>query len=249
MKSLDVTTGGTVPEGASGVVLNVTVTQPTEPSFLTAYPSDVGLPLASNLNYTAGAEVPNLVTVRLPAGGGINFYNDAGVADVIVDLVGYYDGDKSTEAGRYVARDPERYFDTRLDPAGPLSPGEAKGVEFADDNPIPVDAVAVLLNVTVTQPTGTGYLTAFPWDEALPLASNLNFRPGLTVPNLVIVRLSVAAASGLDAGAAGFFNSAGFTHVLGDVGGFFTGASGIGAVSTGSGASASGGGGHQTQRR
>ena len=45
-------------------------------------------------------------------------------------------------------------------------------------------ASAVVLNVAVTGPTATSFLTAFPTGEALPLASNLNFDAGQTVPNL-----------------------------------------------------------------
>jgi hypothetical protein len=42
-----------------------------------------------------------------------------------------------------------------------------------------------VLNVTATEPSSPGYLTVFPDDACdVPLASNLNFVPGETVPNL-----------------------------------------------------------------
>ena len=44
------------------------------------------------------------------------------------------------------------------------------------------------MNVTVTQPTGDGYLTIFPSGTSQPLAANLNFTPAKTVPNLVVVK-------------------------------------------------------------
>jgi len=55
---------------------------------------------------------------------------------------------------------------------------------------VPVDAAAVVLNVTGTEATTDGFVTAWPCDEPRPLASNLNLTPGLTTPNLVIARPS-----------------------------------------------------------
>ena len=46
---------------------------------------------------------------------------------------------------------------------------------------------AVALNVTATNVTGTGFFTVYPTGGALPLVSSLNFTPGTTVPNFVIV--------------------------------------------------------------
>ena len=48
---------------------------------------------------------------------------------------------------------------------------------------------AIILNVTATNPTQAGYLTVYPAGQPQPLASNLNFVPGQTVPNRVIVGL------------------------------------------------------------
>jgi hypothetical protein len=46
--------------------------------------------LASNLNWVAGQTIPNLVTVKLGAGGGISIYNAAGTVHVVLDLAGFY---------------------------------------------------------------------------------------------------------------------------------------------------------------
>src|SRR5262249_10900091 len=48
---------------------------------------------------------------------------------------------------------------------------------------------AVVLNVTVTQPTWEGYITAYPTGSARPSASNVNFASGQTIPNLVTVKV------------------------------------------------------------
>ena len=50
-----------VPADAVSVALNVTATQADDNGFLTVYPNGQPLPVASNVNYTTGADVPNLV--------------------------------------------------------------------------------------------------------------------------------------------------------------------------------------------
>lgn len=44
-----------IPATALGVVMNVTVVNPTASSFLTVFPADAPQPLASNLNWTASS--------------------------------------------------------------------------------------------------------------------------------------------------------------------------------------------------
>jgi len=51
---------------------------------------------------------------------------------------------------------------------------------------------AVALNVTVTDPTSSGYVTVWPTGSPQPVASNVNFRAGETAPNLVIVPVGAA---------------------------------------------------------
>ena len=52
------------------------------------------------------------------------------------------------------------------------------------------DAKAVVLNVTAVDATESGFLTVYPCDVARPNASNVNYVPGATTPNLVVARLS-----------------------------------------------------------
>jgi hypothetical protein len=82
----------TVPAGATGVAMNVTIVNPTASSFLTVFPADVARPNSSNLNWTASSSpTPNQVTVLLSATGAAKFFNYAGTVDVLADVVGYYD--------------------------------------------------------------------------------------------------------------------------------------------------------------
>jgi len=78
---------------------------------------------------------------------------------------------------------------------------------------VPVDASAVVLNMTVVNARAAGFVTVYPCGEALPTASNLNFVAGQTVPNLVIARPGVG-------GRVCVFADAG-VDVLADVAGFF----------------------------
>jgi outer membrane protein assembly factor BamB len=79
-----------VPTTATAVILNVTATNTTAPSFLTVYPSTAARPTASDLNWVGGLTIPNMVVATLGTTGAITFYNSAGSTDVVVDLLGYF---------------------------------------------------------------------------------------------------------------------------------------------------------------
>jgi len=222
----NVTGRGIVPAaGVTSVVMNVTVTEPTSSGFVTVYPDDVTRPVASNLNFVPGLTVPNLVVVRVPASGIVDFYNfsnGGGTIHLLADVVGFFDGVKSTEAGRLVSGLPTRLLDTRVSspapPPGCVGPGGILTLAFV--NPA---IEAVVLNVTVTQPTASGYVTVYPYrgaqDPSPPLASNVNYVPGQTVPNLTMVG---RGGPGLTVA---FYNYAGCTHLVIDAFGAFTSAS------------------------
>jgi hypothetical protein len=72
------------------VVLNVTATNPTASSYVTVYPDGTTRPVASNLNFTPGETIPNLVVVPVGADGEIDFYNNSGSVDLVADVAGYF---------------------------------------------------------------------------------------------------------------------------------------------------------------
>ncbi|MCC6434815.1 MAG: DUF1501 domain-containing protein [Acidimicrobiales bacterium] len=208
--------GGAIPGGGvDSVVLNVTATGPTGDSFLTVYPEGTDRPWSSNLNVRAGQTVPNLVVAKVGAGGRVRIFNAAGSVHVVVDLLGYtINGGGPT--GRVVAVSPARVLDTR-EPGhgGPLQGGAARRVELAGRGGLPGACSGVVANVTVTGPTHDGYLTVWPAHLERPHASNLNFGPGQTVPNLVVAAVSADGAINL-------FAPFGSTHVIIDVVGYIT---------------------------
>ncbi len=207
------TFGSGVPAtGVAAVILNVTATGPSQGGWLTLFPAGATLPAASNLNFTAGQTVPNLVVVKVGTGGNVSINNTgtptnpqpaAGPVHVIADVVGWY-SDGSTLSGtapasEFVGVAPVRVLDTRIGtgaPTGPIAPNGTLALDVGTVLPAEcVGATTAVLNVTATAPTQGGWLTVFPADATLPNTSNLNFGPGQTVPNLVTVKLGAGGGN------------------------------------------------------
>jgi hypothetical protein len=84
---------------------------------------------------------------------------------------------------------PCRLVDTRSTDAPALVAGQTRTFTLSGRCGIPPTARSLSLNVTVTAPTAPGHLTLFPAGQARPLASSLNFAPGQTRANNVIIRV------------------------------------------------------------
>ncbi|MBP0449736.1 hypothetical protein J5Y04_09245 [Kitasatospora sp. RG8] len=192
---------GVPASGVTAVTMNVTVTDPTGGGHLTVYPHGGAAPDSSNINWTAGQTIPNLVTVPVKDGK-VSFYNaSGGTVNLIADLAGYY---ATTGKTAFYPGGPTRIMDTRRDfadhsyhrPAGPVPAWGTLDLNTSATNGLPVT-----LNVTVTEPGAEGHLTVFPYGDAVPDVSNLNFKPGDTIANQVVVqqsggRISLYNASG-----------------------------------------------------
>ncbi|HVS05255.1 MAG TPA: CAP domain-containing protein [Candidatus Dormibacteraeota bacterium] len=212
--------GGVPATGVGAVVMNVTVTNTSSPGYLTVFPAEDPRPTASNLNWIAGQTVPNLVQVAVRESGQLTIYNAAGWTNVIFDVAGYVPLITGTPGpdGFYNPLVSARLLDTRTG-TGALLGGQTLPLQVTGRGGVPsMGVAAVVLNVTVTAPTTGGYVTVFPAGAAVPLASNLNFTAGQTVPNRVIVKLGAA-------GQVAFFNSGGSVQIIADVSGWFTDAS------------------------
>ena len=201
-----------VPEtGAQAVVMNVTAVDPTSAGYLTVWPTGEQRPLASSLNFVAGQTIPNLVVAKLGANGKVSVFNPAGTTDIVVDVVGYF---SASEGCRNVPMAPHRLLDTR-DNARTLRQGASLDLVVADIAGVPAMGVeAVTLNVTAVDPTSFGYVTVWPTGSDRPKASSLNFRPGETIPNLVVAKVGVANK-------VSFFNSQGNTDLVVDICGYY----------------------------
>jgi hypothetical protein len=205
---------GPVPaNGVSAVVLNVTATDTTSAGFFTVFPTGAGLPVASNLNWTAGVTVPNRVIVPVGTGGQVSFYNGLGSADVVIDVNGYFT--TSTLPGAvFTPLVPARILDTRFGTPLAAGLGNKFVLPVGGHWGAPGNASAVILNVTVAGPTTASDLVIWPDLASMPVASDLNFVGGQTVPNLVIVKLSAG-------GKIDIFNAFGTTDVIVDVVGWY----------------------------
>ena len=110
----------------------------------------------------------------------------------------------------YNALSPSRLLDSRSS-GGAIGAGSSRSLVVTGRGGVPSSGVgAVVLNVTVVDPTGSGFMTVYPSGSARPEASNLNFVVGQTVPNLVIAKVGAG-------GAVTLFNSNGSSHVVVDV--------------------------------
>ena len=124
--------------------------------------------------------------------------------------------------GSYVSVTPFRISDTRPNSGQPNAGKTLTGaatlsvqVTGVGTAPVPAGASAAVLNVTAVNPTASSFLTVFPAGTAMPTVSNLNFKRGVTVANLVTVPLS-------SSGMVSIYNHTGSTDVVVDVDGYYT---------------------------
>ena len=213
--------------GVAAVVLNVTVSQPAAAGFVTVYPDNSVRRLSSNVNFSAGGTVPNLVVAPVGSDGKVDLLNGSeGTIQLIADVSGYFTGVSSPTVGAFNSLMPGRVLDTRNGTGAAqaaVSPGNTVKLTVDGQGGLPATGLrAVVLNVTVTQAASSGYVTAFADGTSRPVASNLNFVAGETVPNLVI------APVGTDGKVDLYNGSTGSVELIADVSGFF----GVGLAET-----------------
>jgi alpha-tubulin suppressor-like RCC1 family protein len=204
--------GGVPSTGVAAVVVNVTATDPTQPTYITVWPTGEPRPIASNLDVTAGESVPNLVVATVGANGTISLYNFAGTVDLIVDVTGWF-----PTGGDYHALTPARFLDTRTGRggSGPVGPDRSIDVKVTGAGNVPSSGVgAVVVNVTATNPTAASYITVWPAGSPRPTASNLNVVAAQSVPNLVVATVGANGSISL-------YNLAGTVDLIVDVTGWF----------------------------
>jgi len=168
---------GPVPKtGVSAVVLSLTATEAAAPGFVTIWPAGSDRPLASALNEpAAGATTSNQVTVPLGAGGKVSIFTQSG-AHLVADVAGYY-----TSGGGFKSLMPTRILDTRAGdqqlaysgakPAG----GQTISLPVLGRAGVPASGVGyVVLNLTATDATAAGFVSAWPAGTDRPLTSVLN---------------------------------------------------------------------------
>jgi len=174
--------------------------------------------------------------------GYINIYNYQGTTDVAVDVQGYYTSSTAPEAlipGFYypisylspvtgaIDNAPVRVLDTRPG-SGQQGAGSTIGPDqqitfypgtstFAPSQTlVPLNATAVVLNVTEATNTASSFLTVWATGAGQPVASDLNWQAGAgPIANRVIVPYNPLTQS------VSILNWAGSTDVVADLDGYF----------------------------
>ncbi|MET9950239.1 FlgD immunoglobulin-like domain containing protein [Streptomyces sp. NPDC006339] len=203
---------GVPASGVTAVVMNVTATNATKGTYVTAYPDGTPRPGTSSLNVPAGRTVAGAVVVPV-VNGKVAFTNGWGSVDLLGDVVGYY---TNGSGSAFTGTEPRRLMDTRLGfgvRKGAVGPGQSVTLQAGGAGVIPEKVKAVVLNVTATQPTTAGYVTVHPAGTPRGTTSSLNFRAGQTVPNLVVVPVVDGKVT--------FSNHSGNVHLIADVEGWF----------------------------
>jgi len=152
----------------------------------------------------------------------VTIFNPSGYVNVVVDLEGYFAPAVSGTSGEFVTLPPARITDTRAGSGEPnagmkMAPYSTLTVQVTGAGGVPLSgAQAVVLNVTVTNTTANGgYMIVYPAGQTAPLASNLNWMMGKTVPNRVVVGIG-------SGGKVSFTNAGGSADLIVDVNGYFT---------------------------
>ena len=200
---------------AAAVAMTVTATGAIRAGYVSVFAG--AAPTGSNLNFRAGQTVPNLTFAPLNAAGKAKLYNgSAGSVELLADVSGCVLPGTAMLPGAYRSVTPARILDTRTTSSPALTGQHTLGVTVSGRGGLPLSGVAaVVINLTVANPVGAGFLTAYPSGTSRPGSSNLNFVRGTTVANLAVV--PVGADGKIDL----YNGSTGGTAVIADIQGYF----------------------------
>lgn len=201
-----------VPLDATAYVLNVTAVGSTGSGDLRVADScEDGSPTRAStvpdtslINYQAGQAVANAIVVpnECPTAiSGLRVFSDSSSVNVVVDVEGYYVGDRrqalAASTPAFESLPPTRIADTRtgVNTGGPTSiaPGahitiQVTGTGAGPNNDgIPDDAKAVAINLTAINPDNYGFLRVYPDGANPPNASNINYIPGVDKAAFAVV--------------------------------------------------------------
>lgn len=196
-----VTGSAGVPEGATAIIANVTVTNTSGVGHLRAWARNVPMPNTSVLNYAPGNDKANGQIIGLSPQGEIELISYGANTDLIIDVTGYL-----TASSTVVPVTPTRIVETRSE-YGRIGPSAGalenqRVYSAAVGSTVPSNATAVILNVTAVQPQGAGHLRVYPdsWGNGAtpaPNVSTLNYIQGRDIPNSTVVKLSPSRAAQL----------------------------------------------------
>lgn len=185
--------------GATAVVLDVTATNATANSHVTAYKPGSSRPNTSDLNFAAGETRSTAVVVPVDAQGRVSLFNHSGSVDLIASVEAFYlpfgpTTDPINKPMNPIT--PVRVLDTRSGVGAPKGPIGSVKFKVAGLDGIPAGATGALVNLTAINSTANSYLTA--WGDLTtfePFDSALNFMRGQITPVLVYLPIAHGYAS------------------------------------------------------
>ena len=202
-----------VPDDACAVSVNLTTTASPGPGFLSAYAAGTARPLSAVVNTDGAGQTRGAGAIVPVSPEGFDVHSSVG-GHLIIDVNGYFTGPsaRASTDGLLVMIHPTRLMDTR---DGVQTQFYANGSQALDTTAVSGRVSAVVTNITMTEPAGPAFLTAFPAATAKPWISSLNVDgPDQTVANMAIV----------PSGAAGLYlYSMTTAHLVVDMTGWFTG--------------------------
>ena len=203
-----------VPTDASAVGVNVTIVQPSAPGNAVVKPC--GSPSnASTINYLGGEFVAHFAFTAMTAGA--LCVTSTVDTDVIVDTFAYVP--RTSPVFTIV---PTRALDTRDGTGGTqgaVASGSTARVAVAGANGVPADAGAATVNVVVDGASDLGYLTVWPCDADMPVASTLNLWGGGIRSNQATIKLAGSGELCMQP----FLRNGSAVHIVLDVVGYLTG--------------------------
>lgn len=164
--------------------LNVTVVNPSQAGYLTAWPCGGAQPTTSILNFGAGEIIGNSVNVGVGSNGSVCFSSNTG-GHLVVDITGIWMG---SQGDTLQAIDPVRVFDTAA--AGQrVAAHRIKEIPVAGVAGVPASTRNAAMSITVANAAVPGYVTAWPCGQQMPLASSINFTSRRTSSNATLQAL------------------------------------------------------------
>jgi hypothetical protein len=209
-----------VPSGVTAITANLTVVGQTAAGFVAVTPVSTASPTTSTINFPVKDTRANGLTVPVgPTGKVWLVYKASSTTaktDLLLDVTGYFTGDAT--GSTYHPITPVRLLDSRSKYGYPSGFAHASPGTFqVGATVVPLDAVAVTGNVTVTSQTRAGYVALTESPDSTPPTSTLNFPLGDTRANNTTLRLGpLGRLSAVYLAAAG--KSA---HILFDVAGYW----------------------------
>ena len=221
-RTFQVTGLGGVPADATAVTGNLTATGMTGAGFVYLGPDPLANPPSSTLNFPAGDNRGNGLTVDLSATGSLSATFGGPVAGttthLVFDVTGYFLNDDT--GATFFPLTPARLLDSRFGTGlnGVFQRNVPRTFQVTGLGGVPADATAVTGNLTATGMTGAGFVYLGPDPLANPPSSTLNFPAGDNRGNGLTVDLS---ATGSLSATFGGPVAGTTTHLVFDVTGYF----------------------------